>query len=111
MIVIADGDILANKVRQDQSYRPLGYNPWDKFIYANKPFMLNAIEYLINPDGVIAARGKDVKLRLTDKEAALADSTKWRVINIVLPLIILGIFGIIFNFLRRRKYATQLPLD
>lgn len=111
MIVIADGDIMANKVRQDQSYRPLGYNPWDKFIYANKPFMLNAIEYLINPDGVIAARGKDVKLRLTDKEAALADSTKWRVINIVLPLIILGIFGIIFNFLRRRKYATQLPLD
>jgi gliding-associated putative ABC transporter substrate-binding component GldG len=69
MIIIADGDVLANGV-SSQGYRALGINPWEKFQYANKALMLNAIEYLMNPDGVIAARGKDVKLRLIDKEAA-----------------------------------------
>lgn len=106
MIVISDGDILANGVKRDGSYNLLGYNPWDKFTYANKPFMLNAIEYLINPNGVVAARGKDVKLRLLDKEEALASATKWRVINIALPLVLLGLFGLVFNYLRKRRYAT-----
>lgn len=105
MIVISDGDILANTLQGNGSYRALGYNRWDKMIYANKPFMLNAIEYLINPDGVVAARGKDVKLRLLDREEALASTTKWRLINLVLPLVLLGIFGFVFNWLRRRRYA------
>lgn len=104
MIVIADGDVLANGVKRE-GYRPLGENQWDKFTYANKPFMLNAIEYLINPDGVVAARGKDVKLRLIDREAAIADATKWRIINIVLPLLFLGLFGFAFNYLRKRRYT------
>lgn len=106
MIVISDGDVLANSVQANSnSYRPLGYNRWDKMIYANKPFILNAIEYLIDPDGVVAARGKDVKLRLLDREEALASTTKWRVVNVVLPLLLLGLFGLVFNGLRRRRYA------
>ena len=108
MIVISDGDILANSVKRDGSYNFLGYNQWDKFTYANKPFMLNAVEYLINPNGVVSARGKDVKLRLLDKEEALASATKWRVINIALPLVLLGLFGLLFNFIRKRRYAQAV---
>jgi gliding-associated putative ABC transporter substrate-binding component GldG len=104
MIVVADGDVLANPIVRGETY-PMGYNIWEKFTYANKPFILNAVEYLLNPEGVISARAKDVKLRLLDREAALADSFKWQAINIIVPLAILLVFGFIFNFIRRRKYA------
>ncbi|TXF88390.1 gliding motility-associated ABC transporter substrate-binding protein GldG [Neolewinella aurantiaca] len=106
MVVIADGDILSNPVIKNQTYS-MGYNIWQRFTYANKPFILNAIEYLLDPEGVISARGKDVKLRLLDREAALADSFKWQTINILVPLFILALFGLIFNLLRRRKYARK----
>ena len=105
MIVIGDGDILANYVRRDGTTMPLGYNVWQKFTYANKTFMLNAIEYLMDPEGVIAARGKDVKLRLLDREEARAEAGFWRATNIGLPLVLLALFGLLFNYLRRRRYT------
>lgn len=105
MVVIADGDVMANYVNSKGETRPLGFNLWQKFIYANKPFMLNAIEYLLNPNGVIAARGKDVKLRLLDREKALVETNWWRVVNIGLPLVLLTGFGLLFTWLRRRRYA------
>ncbi len=106
MVVIADGDILANAMVKGTT-QPLGYNIWERFTYANKPFVLNTIEYLLNPEGVISARGKDVKLRLLDREAALANSFKWQAVNIIVPLLILLVFGLVFNFIRRRKYARK----
>ncbi|MEO0732238.1 MAG: gliding motility-associated ABC transporter substrate-binding protein GldG [Bacteroidota bacterium] len=105
MLVISDGDVLANPVRNGTTVLPLGNNIWEKFTYSNGAFMLNAIEYLLNPHGVIDARGKDVKLRLLDKETALAEATQWRVVNIVLPLALVGVFGVVFNWLRRRRYG------
>lgn len=106
MVVIADGDILSNPFLKGETLQ-MGYNVWERFTYANKPFILNTIEYLLNPEGVISARGKDVKLRLLDREAAIADSFKWQSINIIVPLVILGLFGLVFNLLRRRKYARK----
>lgn len=107
MMIIADGDILSNGVGTNPAYYPLGFNRFEKFQYANKTFMLNAIEYLLNPDGVIASRGKEVRLRLTDREAAIAEATYWRVLNIGLPLLLLAIFGVVFNLLRKRRYARK----
>ena len=107
MIVVADGDVLSNPVGTQNPYYPLGYNKFEKFQYANKTFMLNAIEYLLDPDGVIGARGKEVKLRLLDKEAAISNATSWRLLNIGLPLLLLGLFGFVFNFARRRRYARK----
>ncbi|OAV45022.1 gliding motility-associated ABC transporter substrate-binding protein GldG [Lewinella sp. 4G2] len=107
MMIIADGDVLSNEVGKQNPYYPLGFNKFEKFQYANKTFMLNAIEYLLNPNGVIGARGKEVKLRLTDKEAAVANATSWRLLNIGLPLLLLALFGLGFNFVRKRRYAKK----
>ena len=107
MIVVADGDVLSNEVGTKEPYYPLGFNKFEQFQYANKTFMLNAIEYLLEPDGVIGARGKEVRLRLTDKEAAVAEASYWRLLNIGLPLLLLAIFGVAFNLLRRRRFARR----
>ena len=106
MLVVSDGDIAKNFInRQDNSYKPLGYNPYMRYKFANKDFLLNALEYMIDEKGVIAARTKEVKLRLIDKVKAQEGKIKWQLINIVLPLIFLLIFGVGYNYWRRQKYA------
>lgn len=109
MIVVADGDIIRNDVRLNNENVPypleLGRNPFDGYVYANKDFLLNAVEYLLDDNGIIEARGKDVKLRLLDQVKAETEQTKWQLINIVLPLALLLIFGLFYNWQRKRRYG------
>ena len=105
MIVISDGDVLANSVTSRGEVGYLGVNEFSNIAYANKTFMLNAVEYLLNPRGVITSRGKQVKLRLLDQNRAQAEAAYWRILNLVLPLVVLAVFGGLFFYLRRRRYA------
>lgn len=108
MLVISDGDVAANLVRDaaKKEWFPLGFNRFEGSTYANKELMLNAIEYLVDPNGVIEARSKEVKLRMLDTVKAKKEETTWRLVNIVVPLLFLGIFGWFFNWRRKRRYAS-----
>jgi gliding-associated putative ABC transporter substrate-binding component GldG len=107
MAVVSDGDVLRNGLgRGEQAYRPLGYNEFDKYLYANKDFMVNLIEYMMDDNGVIEARGKEVKLRMLDTVRAQQEQGRWQLLNIALPLVFLLLFGLGYNILRRRKYAN-----
>lgn len=106
MIVVADGDLARNQVNpRTQGIIPLGFNQFDGQRYANKDFLLNAIEYLVDDTGLIAARGKEIKLRLLDRTKVEEEKGYWQVINIALPLAFLLIFGWLFNFIRRYRYT------
>lgn len=106
MIVVSDGDLAKDPIVPGrQEYFPLGYNRFENFTFANKDFIVNAIEYLLDDNGVIEARAKEVKLRLLDVVRAEKEQTYWQFFNIGLPLIFLGIFGAAYTFWRRRKYA------
>ncbi len=106
VMVVSDGDVAKNLYDpKTKSVQPLGFNKFERYQFANKDFLINAIEYLIDDRGVINARSKEVKLRMLDKVKADEEKTKWQFINIVLPLILLAIFGFLFNFFRKRKYA------
>ncbi|HMX40965.1 MAG TPA: gliding motility-associated ABC transporter substrate-binding protein GldG, partial [Saprospiraceae bacterium] len=107
MLVVSDGDVAANFVRDPSTkeYLPLGFNRFEKTNYANRDLLLNAVEYLIDPTGVIEARSKEVKLRLLDSVRARAEKTSWQMFNIGLPLLLLAAFGWLFIWLRKRKYA------
>ncbi len=107
IIVIADGDVAKNQVKWETGeYMPTGYNKYENYTFGNKDFMINCVEYLMDEQGVIEARGKEVKLRLLDSLRAKKEQTKWQMINIVVPLIFLAIFGFVFYTIRKRRYAT-----
>ncbi|MEM7103194.1 MAG: gliding motility-associated ABC transporter substrate-binding protein GldG [Bacteroidota bacterium] len=117
MIVVSDGDVARNHVDLDKKeLKPLGYNIFEQYTFANRDFLLNCIEYLMDSDGLIGARSKEVKLRLLNKAQLRSDSallgipmkekTKRQVINLLLPLILLILFGIGYNYLRKRRYAV-----
>ncbi|RZJ30296.1 MAG: gliding motility-associated ABC transporter substrate-binding protein GldG [Flavobacterium sp.] len=105
MIVISDGDVIKNQF--DKSYQPLelGYDKWTNKLYANKEFMMNCVNYLLDDNGLINIRSKEVSLPVLDKEKVYADYTMAQLITVGLPIVVLIVFGLLFTFLRRRKYA------
>lgn len=106
MVVVSDGDIAKNGIdAQKQSYKPLGFNEFEQYQFANKDFLINALEYLVDANGVIEARGKEVKLRPMDTVRAQAEQTRWQTLNLAAPLVFLALFGMVYNWLRRRRFA------
>ena len=108
MLVVSDGDLAKNLYNPEtEKISPLGYNPFERRTFgANKDFLINAIEYLLDEQGVAQARSKEVKLRLLDMAKAREERTKWQLINIALPLMFLVLFGIIYHYIRKRRYAS-----
>ena len=109
MIVVGDGDIAANVVNPlKEEYQSLGFNKFERRVFqANKDFMINSLEYLLDDDGVIEARGKEVKLRLLDAVKAKEERGMWQFVNIVVPLLFLFLFGFVYNYLRRRRFGKE----
>ncbi|WP_196886666.1 gliding motility-associated ABC transporter substrate-binding protein GldG [Aureivirga sp. CE67] len=103
MVVISDGDFIRNQVRNNQP-TPLEVDKWTKERFGNKEFLMNSINYLLDDSGLINIRSKTIDLKLLDKEKAFKERSKWQIINIVLPLVLLAIFGFLFYFIRKKKY-------
>ncbi len=103
--VISDGDLAMNEIDL-RTGKPglLGYNRFERRHYANPDFLLNLVEYMLDENNILESRTKKLKLRLLDAGKA-AQKTKWRLINIALPLLLLALFGIAYQWVRRRRYS------
>ncbi len=106
MIVIADGDLASNDFDANRVPMALGYDKYSRQLFANKDFLLNCVEYLIDDNNLIDARNREVKMRLLDKAKILNQKGFWQVTNIGLPLVLIVLFGIIYSRRRKRKYAN-----
>ncbi len=105
MIFISDGDVIKNQLDKDGYPVELGFDKFTNNLYGNKEFLMNCTNYLLDDTGLINIRSKDVDLPLLDKEKVYKNYTFAQLITIGLPLLILGIFGLLFGFLRKRKYV------
>lgn len=110
MIVVADGDIVLNGVKQSNPL-PMGVNSYTigtqyEYQFANKEFVENCLEYLINTANLSEARAKDYTLRLLDSKKVTEQKTKWQLIDLAFPVLLIVIFGIIYQWWRRKKYAA-----
>lgn len=106
-IFIADGDIIQNELKDSAAY-PLGYYRFTNQTFANKDFILNCVQYLVDNSGLLTTRNKEVKLRLLNGVRIENEKTKWQIINIAVPIIIVLIAGFLFISYRKKKY-TSLP--
>lgn len=103
MIVISDGDVIANEISKGQPLE-LGVDKWTNQRYGNKDFLLNSVNYLLDDTGLLNIRSKKIKINFLDKQKAFEEANKWQFINIAFPLIILALFGFLFYYLRLKKY-------
>ncbi|OSZ73653.1 gliding motility-associated ABC transporter substrate-binding protein GldG [Chitinophagaceae bacterium IBVUCB2] len=111
MIVVGDGDILLNEVSPKEGPLRMGTNFYTmgsqyEYQFANKEFLLNCIEYLVNKPGIIETRNKDIVLRLLDSQKVKAQKSTWQFMNIALPILLVLLFGWIYQQVRKRKYAA-----
>ncbi|HBS53697.1 MAG TPA: gliding motility-associated ABC transporter substrate-binding protein GldG, partial [Flavobacterium sp.] len=105
MVVISDGDIIKNQLDKNGMPVELGYDQRSGNLYDNKDFLMNCVNYLLDDTGLINIRSKDLDLPLLDKEKVYENYTNIQLLTIGLPIVILAVFGLLFTFLRKRKYS------
>ncbi len=107
MIVVSDGDIALNAVTQKEGPLPMGMNPYTKYQYANRDFVQNSVEYLVDESGILETRSKDYTLRLLDRKKLDEGKTRWQLINILLPVLAVLLFGWLYQVYRKQKYQRK----
>ena len=108
IVVVADGDLLKNEINpKTEQPLPMGFDlASGQDAFANRDFIMNAVSYLLNEQGIIAARSKEISIRPLDTIRIGEEKTTWQALNLVLPLVLLVIYGLVRQFWRKRKFAS-----
>jgi ABC-2 type transport system permease protein len=110
MIVIADADIIRNEVKRsglNETPLPLGQDKYTGQVYGNRDFLINCLNWLVDKNGIMELRSRELKLRLLNHQIIKADKFKWQMINIAGPVIIVILGGLLYSYFRRRKYTRH----
>lgn len=125
MIIVADGDMVLNEFIPSQGPGspsvplPMGWNRYTFLAYQqqaedgkyfievfNRQFLQNCIEYLVANPAIIETRNKNIVLRLLDTPKVKEQKSMWQFINILLPILIVILIGIIYYQIRKRSYGA-----
>jgi ABC-2 type transport system permease protein len=106
MIVVADGDVISNTVRHSDKYVfPLGFDIYMEEQFGNRDFIINCMNYLCGDENLLTIRTKQLTLRLLDSKKAQTYRTRMQIINMVIPVALIILLGIIMAWIRKQKYA------
>jgi gliding motility-associatede transport system auxiliary component len=108
MIVIADADIIRNEVRRtgiQETPLPLGRDKYTGEIFGNRDFLINCLNYLVDDNGIMELRSRELKLRLLNTSKIKSEKLKWQMVNTLGPVFIVILAGLLYGFFRRRRYT------
>jgi ABC-2 type transport system permease protein len=110
IFVMADGDVAANEVQFEQGMfraQPLGYDRFTRQTFGNLDFLMNVVNYITDDQGIMDLRSREFKLRLLNREILNNNSIliRWKLVNTLVPLLLVILPGILWQGMRRRKYA------
>jgi gliding-associated putative ABC transporter substrate-binding component GldG len=110
MIVIADGDIIRNDVQRSgtsSGFFPINKDRYTGELLANRDFLVNCINYLVDDNRLMELRSREVKMRLLDKSRVKTGKVMWQIVNVAGPVLIVILAGVAYSFFRRRKYTRN----
>lgn len=108
MLVSADGDIIKNQLHFNQHYPlPLGFDQFTRQTYGNKDFIINAMNYLTQENGLINIRSREITLRMLDKNKVEENLIFIQVLNVFLPLVLILLLGLLLSYIRKVKYTVK----
>lgn len=107
IILVAGADIIRNQFGSDGRPLPTGYDRFTGQQFGNKDFILNAVNYLTDDSGIISARAKDIRLRMLDRQRLRNNLVQVQIVNTLLPVIIVVIFGALRLMWRRKRYTKH----
>jgi ABC-2 type transport system permease protein len=106
LIVCSDADIIRNDFGKNGRELPVGFDKYTRKMFGNKDLIVNSVDYLLDDRGIIDIRSKEITLRPLDKVKVEEERTEWQFINLVVPVLLILVFGIARYYLRKRKYEN-----
>ncbi|MEI9918258.1 MAG: gliding motility-associated ABC transporter substrate-binding protein GldG [Bacteroidota bacterium] len=107
VIIVGDGDFVRNDVNPRNGMpQELGKDPISGRVFANERVVTNMVAYLTDQGGLITTRSKEIDARPLKKDKVKNERAKWQVINIVLPLVMIVLCGLLLSWIRKRTYAN-----
>ncbi|MEM9300445.1 MAG: gliding motility-associated ABC transporter substrate-binding protein GldG, partial [Bacteroidota bacterium] len=112
ILVVSDGDFIRNEINPRSGLpQSLGFYPFaQESLFANEDFMLNALSYMLDDEGIITARNKEIKIRPLNKVKIAREKLQWQIINLVSPIVLVILYGLVRFYLRKKKY-TGYPVE
>ena len=108
MIVVTDGDIIRNQIDiRTRQPLPLGFDQFTQITYANKEFIENCISYLVDGEGLVDIRSRELKVRLFDPTKVSKQRVTWQVVNTLVPIALIVILGFVMSLIRKVKYSRK----
>jgi len=108
VIVFGDASLFQSQLNPaNQEPLPLGEDPLAQTTYANKQFLENLVQYLTDPEGIIATRTKVLQIRPLDKVKVAEEKSMWQLINLGVPVLLLGLMGGLIGLLRVKRFSRR----
>ena len=106
VVVVGDADIIRNEIDpRTQKPEPIDFDKYRSQNMSNMDFVFNSLSYMLDEDGIINARKKRVTLRPLDAIRVKEERTYWQLLNIVMPVVVVAIFGFAYVYWRKKKYS------
>lgn len=105
VLVVGDGSFVKSMLNP-VSGNPLalGEDPVGEVTLANRSFVQHALQFLSDPEGIIASRTKQYQIRPLNKVKVRSQQVFWQVVNVVMPVALIALVGLVRYFIRKRKY-------
>jgi len=108
VIVLGDASLFQSQLNpSNQEPLPLGEDPLGQATYANKQFLENMVQYLTDPEGIIATRTKVLQIRPLDKVKVADEKSMWQLINVGAPVLFLVLMGGVIGLLRVKRFSRR----
>lgn len=108
VVVLGDASVFQSQINlSNQEPLPLGEDPLAQTSYANKQFLENILQYLTDPEGIIATRTKVLQIRPLNKVKVAEEKQMWQLINLGIPVLFLGLMGGLIGLLRVKRFSRK----
>ena len=105
-VVIGSGSIVLNELQRSTPL-PMGYDRYSGMQFSNRDFIVNALLWLTDSEGLIGLREKTVAMRLLNDHRAHEQRTSVQLISTISPVALLAFVGGLVYIIRKRKYAFK----
>lgn len=123
VFVIGNGRMLANQYDSMPNefgtaylYRPKQLNDlqYDEGLmnlriphfFGNQEFLQNLVDYVMGDNSVLDIRSRQIDIHKIDQEKVKTHAGFYKIVNLLIPIALILILGIIINRIRKKKYAN-----
>ena len=75
--------------------------------FGNQEFFQNLVDYMLGDNSVLDIRSRQIDIHAIDKEKVKSDATFYKIINLLIPVVLVLIFAFVMGIIRKRKYVQK----